>query len=141
MKITTDISYLIGVLHSDGSIYLFQDKVRKRKIIRLNLTIGEKSPPMAKKFQSILIKSLNRKVNIRKIANKNSYQMQTSINKLWHHFSEWNKLHLPNEIKNDNKLFGAYLAGQLDGDGHFKLKNNRDRKLQQMTIRMTSSPP
>ena len=54
MKINSNVAYLIGVLHSDGCIYRFHDKKRNRTQIRLNLTVGEKSLPMSRKFQKIL---------------------------------------------------------------------------------------
>jgi len=35
IKINKDIAYFIGVLHSDGYIYIFNDKRRNRNQIRL----------------------------------------------------------------------------------------------------------
>jgi len=136
--INKNIAYFIGVLHSDGSIYVFNDKKRNRKQIRLNLTVGKKSLEMSKKFQYILKRYFNKTVNIRKKPNHNSYIIQTSINKTWHIFSEWTKYNIPNEIKNNKKLFNSYLAGLIDGDGHIKIKNNTDRKIPQCLIRISS---
>jgi len=132
--INEDIAYFIGVLHSDGCIYKFKDKKEKFTRIRLILGVALKSLPMAKKFQEILEKYFNRKINIRKRSNKNLYLMQTSINKIYFIFKNWKKGRIPYEIKKNPSLFGAYLAGLIDGDGHIKLKKNKDRRLYQLYI-------
>ncbi len=49
IELDENIAYFIGVLHSDGCIYVFNDKKRNRQSMRLNLTVGEKSIPMALK--------------------------------------------------------------------------------------------
>ena len=142
ITINADIAYLIGVLQSDGCIYEFYDKKRNRKQIRLNLTIGEKSFPMSEKFKCILEKSLGIHVNIRKSPSaKNAYIIQTSINRTAHIFREWKKEELDNEISNRIDLFGAYLAGLIDGDGHIKIKNNHDRRIPQCMVRIAEDRP
>jgi hypothetical protein len=126
-KMDAEIAYFIGVLHSDGCIYRFNDKKRKRIQIRLNLTIGQKSLPMASEFKRILFKRFGRTVNIRKVPNKISYMVQTSINRLYWLFKQWEDKSIPFIISNDSVLFGSYLAGIIDGDGYVKLKK-RDGK-------------
>lgn len=135
-RIDETVAYFIGVLHSDGCIYIFNDKKYNRKVIRLSLNVGEKSIPMAMKFKEILSDYFDRTVNLRKVPNKNSFVIQTSINRLYNVFKKWENNQLPNEIKKDAKLFGPYLAGLIDGDGHLKLKNNKDRRLKQLIIRI-----
>ena len=98
-KIDENIAYFIGVLHSDGCIYVFNDKKRNRKQIRLNLTVGNKSIPMALKFKNILKDYFSKTVNLRKVPNKSSYVIQTSINRVWHIFQGWNSEKVPKEIK------------------------------------------
>lgn len=137
MKIDKELAYFIGVLHSDGCIYRFEDKERKRVSMRLNLTIASKSLPMAYEFQRILSSKFSRVVNVRKVPNKNSYVIQTSINRLYPTLKNWINYALPQEIKSNVTLFGAYLGGLIDGDGHVKLKNNKDRKLKQVLVSIT----
>lgn len=133
IRINEDIAYFIGVLHSDGCVYNFHDK-EKGLVRRLNLTVAEKSLPMAKKFQEILEKYFYRRINIRKRHNLNLYVMQTSINKIYFIFKNWKKGKIPKKIKENKFLFGAYLAGLIDGDGHIKFKKNKDRILHQSYV-------
>ena len=141
-EIDKDISYFLGVLHSDGCIYFFNDKKRNRKQIRLNLTVGKKSIPMASKFQRILCTHFNRTVNLRKIPNKEAYAIQTSVNRLWYIFKNWTNQNIPQEINDNCVLFGAYLAGLIDGDGFVQIKNNtQDRIIPQCVIKISSSKP
>jgi len=136
-----NISYFIGVLHSDGCIYLFNDKKRNKIQIRLTLKIGERSIPMALKFQKVLFDYFNRTVNLRKLPNRNAYCIQTSINRDWDIFKDWNKGKIPEDIKINKISFGAYLAGLIDGDGHIKIKKNKDRIIPQCVIRIADNKP
>ena len=140
--IDKNIAYFIGVLHSDGCIYFFNNKKRNQKNIRLILGVGKKSIPMALKFKKILALYFNREINLRKIPKKDSYVICTSINRIWHIFKEWHKGNIPGNIKDDYLLFGAYLAGLIDGDGHIKIKHNtKDRIIPQCVVRITSDHP
>jgi len=141
MKVDKNIAYFIGVLHSDGCIYFFNDKKRNRTQIRLILQIGTKSIPMALKFQKILFDSFNRTVNLRKLPGRDAYKIQTSINKLWDIFQKWNTS-IPEEITTNACLFGAYMAGLIDGDGYVQIKNNiKDRRVPQCVIKISSNEP
>jgi len=139
--IDEDIAYLIGVLQSDGCIYEFYDKKRNRKQIRLNLTICEKSLPMAEKFRNVLMNKLSIHTNIRKKTCDNAFMLQTSINRTAHILREWKKEELNNEINSKIELFGAYLAGLIDGDGHIQIKHNTDRRIPQMRIEIAEDRP
>jgi hypothetical protein len=141
-RIDKDVAYFLGVLHSDGCIYFFNNKKENRKQIRLNLTIGKKSIPMALKFQRILSTHFNRTVNLRKVPNKEAYVIQTSINRLWYLFKNWKDQNIPREIKDSYRLFGVYLAGLIDGDGFVQIKNNtQDRIIPQCVIKIGSDRP
>jgi hypothetical protein len=140
-KINNNVAYFLGVLHSDGCIYTFNNKVTNRKQIRINLGVGKRSIPMSKKFAQIFLSSFGRTVNIRKVPNKESYVIQTSINRLWYLFKNWNNEKIPIEIQKNKILFCTYLAGLIDGDGHIKIKNNIDRILPQCRVRISSSHP
>ncbi|MGV8171782.1 MAG: LAGLIDADG family homing endonuclease [Candidatus Woesearchaeota archaeon] len=140
--ITEDIAYLIGVLQSDGCIYNFYDKKEGRNRIRLSLGVGKNSLPMSEKFKQTLEKILGIHVNIRKSpAAKNAYIIQTSINRTACIFIDWKKEALNNEIRSQIELFGAYLAGLIDGDGHIQIKHNRDRKIPQCRIEIAEDRP
>ena len=140
-KIDENIAYFIGVLHSDGCIYVFNDKKRNRKQIRLSLRIGYKSIPMAIKFQKILLEYFRKTANLRKIPNKDAYCIQTSINRVWHIFQHWDNSNIPSDIKTSKNLFGAYLAGLIDGDGTVKIKHNKDRIIPQYVVKIASDRP
>jgi len=45
---------------------------------------------------------------------------------------------VPIEISNNETLFGAYLAGLIDGDGYIKVKNSKDRIIPQHVIKIAS---
>ena len=122
MKIDWKIAYFIGVLHSDAHIYKFNNKKEGSVRNRLLLQIGPKSLPMANKFKQILYTKFGRDVNIRKLPNKEAYKIQASINLIYPLLKNWQKYNLPLEIKEDSLLFGAYLAGLIDGDGYVKYK-------------------
>jgi len=142
VPIDEDVAYLIGVLQSDGCIYEFYERKTNRHRIRLSLGVGMNSLPMSEKFKRILAESLNIHVTIRKSPSReNSYQIQTSINRKAKLFREWKKEELNNEISNKIELFGAYLAGLIDGDGHVKIKNNHDRDIPQCIIRIAEDRP
>jgi len=96
---------------------------------------------MSQKFKDIFSNSFGRTTNIRKIPNKNAYCIQTSINTLWYAFKTWNKIGIPTEISNNKILFGAYLAGIIDGDGTVKIKNNKDRVIPQYVVKIASDHP
>lgn len=139
IKMDQNLAYFIGVLHSDGCIYIFNDKKKDKLSIRLNLTIADKSLEMAKRFKQILLYYFNRNVNIRKSNNNGLNVIQTSINQIWSIVQHWQKGQIPHEIRGDKVLFGAYLGGLIDGDGHIKLKNNtKDRVIPQCVIRISS---
>ena len=141
-KIDTNIAYFIGVLHSDGYIYTFNDRKRKRKQIRLGLQIGRKSIPMAMKFKKILFDYFGKTVNIRLKPNTNLLCIQTSVNRIWNILQNWGRGKLPVEIKANKILFGAYLAGLIDGDEYIQIKNNtKDRVIPQCVIRIASDCP
>lgn len=142
IKITEDIAYFIGVLHSDGYIYIFNDKKRNRRQIRIGLEISIKSITIGLKFKNILLNYFGKSVNLRQRPNKTMLNLQTSINKFWNIFENWSNGKIPEGIKNDKVLFGAYLAGLIDGDGYIQIKNNlKDRVVPQCVIRIASDCP
>ncbi len=141
MKIDISLAYFIGVIHSDGYVYRFFHKKRNKDYIRLKLTVAKCSLPMALKFQKILLRSLNRNVCMWKHKGINLYSIQTSVNNFGSLFLYW-KRNIPEEIQQNPGLFGAYLGGLIDGDGHIKIKRNTgDRIISQCVIKIADSRP
>ena len=97
---------------------------------------------MVQKFKVIFLDYFNRDIKIRKKPRKNTYVLETSINNIWYILKKWDKGKIPQEIKGNSTLFGAYLAGLIDGDGHVKIKHNtKDRIIPQCVIRISSDHP
>ena len=136
-----NIAYFIGVLHSDGSIYLFNDRKRNRIQHRFRIQVEEKSLPMVKKIQQIFKQEFNRNIKIhfegKNVYGNSIYYLQTSINRLLPNFSEIGitKTSIPDWVNSDAKMFCAYLAGLIDGDGDVCIKRP---KYPQCRIRITS---
>jgi len=128
MLLNENISYLIGVLHTDGCIYKFYDKKENRIRHRFSIYVEEKSVPMVEKVQNVLSKEFQRNVKIlsrgKNEYGNNCFYLQTGINKLLPTFSLLgiSKNTLPLEIHQDKKLFCAYLSGVIDGDGNICIK-------------------
>jgi len=125
-----ELAYFIGVMQTDGNLYLYHNETpRTWDAWRINLTVAEKSLPMLKRALSIFSKLFNRKVSIFKNA-RGYYGFQTSINTLIPIFEKFgvsfdNPPNPPPWISCNHRLFGAYLGGVIDGDGHVKLKRSK----------------
>lgn len=140
IEIDKNLAYFLGVLHSDGCIYVFNDKKENLKRIKLALDVGNRSIPMAMKFKNILFDYFGRKVNLRKKHTKNTYRLNTSINRIWYIFKRWYKYKVPKSITKNPYLFGAYLGGLIDGDGYVKIKHNiKNRVTPQCVIKIASN--
>ena len=96
---------------------------------------------MAEKFRQVLAERLGINTTIRKKPCDNAFMLQTSINKTAELFREWKKEELNNEISQRIELFGAYLAGLIDGDGHIQIKHNKDRVIPQCRIEIAEDRP
>lgn len=136
-----NIAYFIGVLHSDATLYVFNDKKRNRIQHRFGLEVEEKSLPMVARIQQILKQEFNRnvKIHFKGISEYGTkiFYLQTSINNLLPTFSRIgiNKKSIPKWISSDFKMFCVYLAGVIDGDGDVCIKRP---KYPQCRIRITS---
>lgn len=140
-KINENVAYLIGVLNSDGYLYLFLDKKRNRKIYRLRIDVAGKSLPMIKKFEAIFNETFGKEVHVYDNQRWNRYEFGTSINQLRSFFKPLENGEIYPIMKRNPELFGAYLAGIIDGDGHVQKKNNKDRKIPQMRIEICGPNP
>jgi len=140
-KINENVAYLIGVLNSDGYLGLFLDKKRNLKIYRLKIDVAGKSLPMIKKFEVIFNETFERNVHVYDNQRWNRYEFGTSINRLRSFFKPLENGGIYPIMRFNPKLFGAYLAGIIDGDGHVQKKNNKDRKIPQMRIEICGPNP
>ncbi len=122
--IDEDVAYLIGVLHSDGCIYHFNDKKRNKIRIRVIVTVAQKSLQMLESFRDIFSEKFEKKIKIRKIPKKNYFSIQTAVNSIYHIIQKWEHHKIPLEIIGSKNLFGAYLAGVIDGDGCVKYRKH-----------------
>jgi hypothetical protein len=120
-----DLAYFVGVLHTDGCIctYRFKDSTRRRYI----LDVGKKSVPMLKKIRDIFHEEFGRTIKIRRIHHKNenpTFVIEVDIINLRDLLAKWkiDKKKLAPWIGNSQRLFCAYLAGVIDGDGDVSIK-------------------
>lgn len=136
------LSYFIGALHSDGTFYLFKDKKRNWNSYRIRFQVGEKSLPMLRCLRQIFATELDRelKINLDGVNEYGTkiYSLGTSVNRLLPLFSALgvDKHSLPKRLVANKRLFCAYLAGLIDGDGDVRIKRPR---YPQCEIRITSA--
>jgi len=128
-------------MQADGYFHNFFDKHKNRIIPRIKFCVAESSNEMLKKIKQILKTEFNKDVTI--FAYRNSLRLETSVAKLIPSFNEL-KLDFkdppkpPEFVLNDKELFGAYLAGVVDGDGNICIKRP---KYPQCRIKITSGTP
>ncbi|MCD6522559.1 MAG: hypothetical protein J7K68_02325 [Candidatus Diapherotrites archaeon] len=114
-------------MQTDGSISLYHNKKpREWDVWRISLVVSRKSLPMLKRTVKIFTDIFHRKVTIFHNS-RGYYGFQTSINTLLPFFEQLDVSFRgppspPSWIVGGKRLFGAYLAGVIDGDGHIKLK-------------------
>ena len=133
-----NVAYWIGAVQSDGCYKTYTEK--KRNITRhlISFHVSKKSLPMVRKFQFISKNIFNRNSKIFKIDKSNTWEMHIGIAKL---IEDFKKLEItfgdpplpPKWTLFDNKYFGAYLAGLIDGDGDIRIKR---KKYPQCVIRI-----
>ncbi len=136
------LAYWLGVMQSDGCMY-----VRKRPDVGdknyITLGVGPKSIEMLEKFSQYCFDLFERspKIFYDKINGNALFRMSAETlleffvsNKI--EFSDPPKP--PEFITSELKLFGAYLAGVIDGDGDIRIKR---KKYPQCIIRITSGSP
>jgi len=141
IKPTKELAYLIGIIQTDGSFKKYIEKSRNVKRWIISMCVGKKSLPMLRKFQKLSKKLLNRKGGIFKSKISNEWESKIRVNSL---IKEFERLDInfgdpptpPFWVKENEKLFGAYLAGIIDGDGNVRIKR---KKYPQCAVRITSS--
>jgi hypothetical protein len=144
MKISKDFAYFIGAVQSDGYFYKFFNKKRNILVPKIKFCVGAGSIEMLKRVQQIFKNEFGRDIVIYRYDRFNdSFRLETSVKNLLPLF---NHLGLsfndpptpPDCVVGDTELFGAYLAGVVDGDGNICVKRP---KHPQCRIRITSGKP
>lgn len=142
--ITPEFCYWIGLVQSDGC--LRKHYTNKRKKSEYIIDIQSKDLEHLKLFQQISSKLLKRHVKIHKINRTNKqiiFEIRIGVARLLKYFSDLeidfsDPPKPPNWVINNIKLFGAYIAGVIDGDGSVRIK--RPKNLQ-FGIRIISGKP
>lgn len=145
----TDLAYWLGVAQTDGHFYQhLTNKGPNRKphfTQKVVLSVCEKSLPMLQKFMNISNYLFGR--NTCSWKDQRGYytysiNIASEINNLYKlGLSLKNHPNPPNWISEDILLFGAYLAGVIDGDGSIKSKHNKDRTIPQCSVGIYSRSP
>jgi len=142
---TPEVAYWLGVLHSDGKRVCYAVRKNGQLYFRweLALEVGPKSLPMLKKFKWIFDSKFRRKLKIHRLSS-GKYKIGTSIKRL---IGELEALEvdfcgtsIPSWVADNPELFGAYLAGRIDGDGDVRIKGYK-RRTPQCAIRIHDKTP
>lgn len=121
-----ELAYWTGVAQSDGTLNIYPVKGRKHPRYEISLTVSEKSLPMLIKFQKICKNVFSRNIKIFKSKKRNAWMLNIRVKKLLEIFHKldirFNKsFNSPTWCVRNSELFGAYLAGIIDGDGSVTL--------------------
>jgi len=136
---TIDFAYWVGLVQSDGS---FRKKVYGKKISHL-ICFASKDRILVESFQKISADFLNRHAKIFSRSNQDIWFCEIGVARLLNLFEsldiKFTDPPIPPEwVKENPKLFGAYLAGVIDGDGNIRIKRP---KYPQCAIRISSGTP
>lgn len=139
-----DFSYWVGLLQSDGYVKGYKDFIsgnKKRRSFVAGMEVKDRI--LVEKFQktSNIIFNKDQKISYR--SDHDSWVYDVSIGDSFRKLIELDVISKyppkpPEWIKRDDKLFGAYLAGLIDGDGNVRIKR---KKYPQCAIRIISSSP
>lgn len=144
-----NLAYWLGVMQTDGNFRTYSVKERKRRIPYLKsecrVIVSRRSLPMVSKFCKISNRLFGAHISLTK-NKRNQYVCRVYVRRLLRIFKKLNiyftKTPLPPEwVKNSDLNFGAYLAGIIDGDGHVKLKRNKDRRIPQCVVIISNGKP
>jgi len=142
MKIeaSEELAYWMGVVQSDGCFSIINRKYRKESGYGISLGVGKKSLPMLYKFKELCKILFNRDSKINKSKNRESWNFKIGVKRLLPQFENLDISFKdppkpPNLCINNPELFGAYLAGIIDGDGSIRIKR---KKYPQCMIKITS---
>ena len=137
---STELAYWVGVVQSDGSLKIYNEKGRKNPRYRISLSVSKESLPMLIKSQRICKDVFNRNIKIFKSKTREIWNLNIRIKsllKLFHKLDiKFNRSFSPPKWCSESpEFFGAYLAGVIDGDGNVTVKR---RKYPQCLVRIFS---
>lgn len=125
-----ELAYWVGVAQSDGCFRRYVVKPTGRVRYFVSLRVRAKSMPMLRRFQEISNEIFNRNVGIFKERKTPTWMFALSVNAFTDVFKSLGIRFgdppvPPAWTLKDASLFGAYLAGVIDGDGDVRVKRNR----------------
>lgn len=144
-----NFAYWLGVMQTDGNFRTYPVKEKKRRIPYLKsecrVIVSHRSLPMISKFHKLSNELFDKHVFLTK-NKRGQHVCRVYVRKLLRIFEglniRFNDPPVPPAwIKNSNMNFGAYIAGVIDGDGYVKLKRNRDRRVPQCVVTISSGKP
>jgi hypothetical protein len=125
--ISEDLAYWIGVAQTDG--YFKKQNYKKKQIIRyyICLSVAESSIEMLEKFKKVSKEIFYLKGSLWKNHKRNLTTYKFGCKNLLHLFKSLDidfndPPKPPSWIIEEEKYFGAYLAGIIDGDGNVEVK-------------------
>ncbi len=120
------LAYWTGLVQTDGSLHKKKrHREPKFKYYISMHTTTEKSLPMLRRFQKLSEDLFDRCAGI--FEGKRSWDIKIGASKLLEFFEEWD-IDLsdppvpPQWSLDKDRIFGAYLAGVIDGDGDIRVK-------------------
>ncbi len=121
----TDLAYWVGVVQSDGSLKHYKNS------IQISLAVSCKSLPMLHKFRELSLSCFNKHSNIWKERSRDLFDYHYHVKSLMQLFKyldiKFGDPPKPPEwCLAKPSLFGAYLAGVIDGDGCIWLTKPKD---------------
>ncbi len=122
---SVELGYWVGVAQTDGSLKHYKNSVQ------ISLCISSKSLPMLMKFEEISFKVLNKHSNVWKEKSRDLFDYHYHVKSMLPLFDElgidFKDPPKPPKWCLDNfSIFGAYLAGVIDGDGCIWLTEPKD---------------
>lgn len=139
--ISKELAYWVGVAQSDGHFKKYKEKRKGKLIDRAKMVLGikEKSLPMLEKFRK-LSQTIFKTSGHRYIDKRNTIIYEIRVKKFLEKFKELeidfsDPPKPPKWCLKNQKLFGAYLAGIIDGDGDVRIGR---KKYPFCAVRITS---
>lgn len=122
-------AYWVGVVQTDGYFKQQFIKSKKRKRFLIVLNVGQRSLPMQNKFREISQELFGLKGSLFKYTNKEgflNYEYKFGCKNLIDIFNKFqidfsSILSPPKFVLRSDSLFGAYIAGIIDGDGDVRI--------------------
>lgn len=136
---TQELAYLIGALQGDGCFYKYKTEYRGRSQVRYTITLKVMDLEFVKKCRDIFYNVFGRYRSIYTLSS-GAYGISYGVKTLMVDFKDLEIVFKdpprpPSWIKENEKFFGAYLAGLIDADGSVCIKRP---KYPQCSVKITS---